>query len=1160
MGASSNNVAIPDYSNEEVLPIAIAIALKEIKDKSVNHNNKPPRLPESTPSSNRRIHTKIFVSFCLGILTATLLVGVLKYNGIILTSANPTTTTITIDNNENELLPSSPSPPPPPPSEPKDNQDYQGEDEYKYYNEYYNEGIIKEDVASNHYHHHDDEEEDEDQEYYYPSSLFTFGVDRPSYCVTSPDSGIYDEPEYFELGMGFTKKRCLVEALHKEFEYVNFWSEDGRCRGLHECPYEYDCSTTTKKPNTTTITVSAMNVRSYTTNNGVGCADSSKSSNSNKNLRLLQGPIGTPCTDTWWDDFSTKFGIGELGGVDGKGPRPNYDCKCWFSKEENRGYIGLLEWGTPNQTNGCNPGWNNPGCGAYQMADILTKKLSIDATVSAVDWWGPSSAFGSDDCPAVAAEINRIMSKIPTAPIATPTSAYVHISDYQGDACFIGDDELYHPSVVDAAKLETVVFCQKLMKDNITPVNVSPVTYLLHGAGIDFTGNGITISTSDGTYCRLSYHVRNGIGDGRWRIVCDLTNDEAAEKFNVASLGNGQFSIQDSTGSYCEMGWGIRCRFRTSVTEYGRFGITASYPPTSNNNCLEYDLSVRTFTVLSSRYEHTKEDMKQLVNKAGDTMYESVIVSKNYPDHSIGTQDNNEVYINKKNGPDLFLIRSGLHGNGGISFESKTFPGRYIRHRDFLCWLETDDGSELFEKDATFLVKEPLVVDDTTGFVSYESINYPGFYLRHQNFRLKLSEGDGSDLFRNDATWKNLNKKYTLPIADVGGVGEGVGSDFEVNNVNASTLATYGLVTSGDCVGPTLVKTVDECKAAIKEVFGVENASVEVWNSPSYAKGCFKHNYGNEGSDLALNAPTRWVFNSNGGPGTSGHCTGEPSYAACICRTELPSKFEVCSNAISAYTPYESDPLKETVIVDFNKALGKDSTTSDPYVAWCILRGCPQFNIKASSWCSSPGAGACTNECDGQCTNYGVPDCGSATPLTIKASLRVNEIPQSPAPYELIVPPPAEFTTRTLNVTLTGNFIGKIFERGNSGVLELLAVQFFDGEDDVTHTVDRVDGTDDTQGGSHIRRPINLVKPYEVVNDPQDPWSQWGPGSSVFDMGPQGQGLWTGIARMTEDGNESETLLFHFDGIQKISRILFYRNDMNNYRERFFRSITVSEI
>ena len=75
-----------------------------------------------------------------------------------------------------------------------------------------------------------------------------------------------------------------------------------------------------------------------------------------------------------------------------------------------------------------------------------------------------------------------------------------------------------------------------------------------------------------------------------------------------------------------------------------------------------------------------------------------------------------------------------------------------------------------------------------------------------------------------------------------------------------------------------LIRSKDECEDAYEEVFpNAEDVDVSEWNTSAYALGCFKHNYGPTG-------PTSLVYNLSGGPGTSGHCTGEPSYAACICR------------------------------------------------------------------------------------------------------------------------------------------------------------------------------------------------------------------------------------------------------------------------------------
>jgi len=114
--------------------------------------------------------------------------------------------------------------------------------------------------------------------------------------------------------------------------------------------------------------------------------------------------------------------------------------------------------------------------------------------------------------------------------------------------------------------------------------------------------------------------------------------------------------------------------------------------------------------------------------------------------------------------------------------------------------------------------------------------------------------------------------------------GEQIWGGHQAGGICTAVTYTYDLVESGDCIGDQLVADEAECQDAIAEVFGVQGATVETWDTSAYARGCFKHNYGNPGSQEAADAPTKWVFNLQGGPGTSGHCTGEPGYAACICR------------------------------------------------------------------------------------------------------------------------------------------------------------------------------------------------------------------------------------------------------------------------------------
>lgn len=84
-----------------------------------------------------------------------------------------------------------------------------------------------------------------------------------------------------------------------------------------------------------------------------------------------------------------------------------------------------------------------------------------------------------------------------------------------------------------------------------------------------------------------------------------------------------------------------------------------------------------------------------------------------------------------------------------------TTPGytnRYLRHQDSLAYTEVVDAasSSLLKADATYTVRPGLA---DTGCYSFESVNFPGQYLRHQNSRVRNSPNDGSALTRADATW-----------------------------------------------------------------------------------------------------------------------------------------------------------------------------------------------------------------------------------------------------------------------------------------------------------------------------------------------------------------------------------------------------------------------
>ncbi|HWS36752.1 MAG TPA: AbfB domain-containing protein [Actinoplanes sp.] len=81
-----------------------------------------------------------------------------------------------------------------------------------------------------------------------------------------------------------------------------------------------------------------------------------------------------------------------------------------------------------------------------------------------------------------------------------------------------------------------------------------------------------------------------------------------------------------------------------------------------------------------------------------------------------------------------FRIRSGLAGNGCVSFESVNFPGYYLRHYNFEIRLSRIENKQLFREDASFC---PVTIREGAA-VALRSVNYPTHYLVADRDRLKI--------------------------------------------------------------------------------------------------------------------------------------------------------------------------------------------------------------------------------------------------------------------------------------------------------------------------------------------------------------------------------------------------------------------------------------
>jgi len=97
-----------------------------------------------------------------------------------------------------------------------------------------------------------------------------------------------------------------------------------------------------------------------------------------------------------------------------------------------------------------------------------------------------------------------------------------------------------------------------------------------------------------------------------------------------------------------------------------------------------------------------------------------------------------------------FRLRPGLTGSGTVSFESVNFPGYFLRHDGSDFQLVHNDGTSAFAQDATFRRVAGLA---DSAWSSFQSYNHPDRYIRHYGFQLRLDPITTATA-RSDATFR----------------------------------------------------------------------------------------------------------------------------------------------------------------------------------------------------------------------------------------------------------------------------------------------------------------------------------------------------------------------------------------------------------------------
>jgi hypothetical protein len=96
-----------------------------------------------------------------------------------------------------------------------------------------------------------------------------------------------------------------------------------------------------------------------------------------------------------------------------------------------------------------------------------------------------------------------------------------------------------------------------------------------------------------------------------------------------------------------------------------------------------------------------------------------------------------------------FVEAAGLANPNCVSFESINKPGSYLRHQNFQFHLQPNDGSSLFSMDATFC----RGTGNSGQGMSFQSVDFPGRYIRNFNNVVFLASNGGSNPWDTATGW-----------------------------------------------------------------------------------------------------------------------------------------------------------------------------------------------------------------------------------------------------------------------------------------------------------------------------------------------------------------------------------------------------------------------
>ncbi len=114
-----------------------------------------------------------------------------------------------------------------------------------------------------------------------------------------------------------------------------------------------------------------------------------------------------------------------------------------------------------------------------------------------------------------------------------------------------------------------------------------------------------------------------------------------------------------------------------------------------------------------------------------------------------------------------------------VSLKSGT-ANEFMRHASFIGWSHPYENSSLYRQDSTWAQRPPL--NGKPGYVSFESVNYPGRYIVNDGGRMAINPRENTITYIRAASWK-------LGVGAAGSTGCGLpGFESYENDLNPGTF------------------------------------------------------------------------------------------------------------------------------------------------------------------------------------------------------------------------------------------------------------------------------------------------------------------------------------------------------------------------------------